>query len=118
MFLRSISLLGIKSRAKLVWMKELGYDERDAITFAEYQTRAIICAFIGFFLHWSRWLRVLSNVEVAHYGDTPARHRHDHHRRHRPHPAQPKYAAGDTAAGGRGGALMAEGSVLPLSQPS
>jgi hypothetical protein len=30
-------------------MKELGYDERDAITFAEYQTRAIICAFIGFF---------------------------------------------------------------------
>ena len=49
MFLRSISLLGIKSRAKLVWMKELGYDERDAITFAEYQTRAIICAFIGFF---------------------------------------------------------------------
>ena len=48
-FLRSIGLLGIKSRAKLVWMKELGYDERDAITLAEYQTRAIICAFMGFF---------------------------------------------------------------------
>jgi hypothetical protein len=49
MFLRSIGLFGIKTRAKLVWMQELGYDERDAIIIAEYQTRAMICAFVGFF---------------------------------------------------------------------
>ena len=28
----------------------------------------------------------------------PARHRHDHHRRHRPHPAQPQHAAGGESA--------------------
>jgi hypothetical protein len=49
MFLRSIGLLGIKTRANLVWMQELGYDEREAIILAEYQTRASVCAFVGFF---------------------------------------------------------------------
>ena len=50
MFLRSTSLAGIKTRANLVWMQKLGYDESDAIILAEYQTRANVCAFVGLFI--------------------------------------------------------------------
>jgi hypothetical protein len=53
MFLRSNGLAGIKTRANFVWMKELGYDERDAIILAEYQTRANLCAFVGFVIFGS-----------------------------------------------------------------
>jgi hypothetical protein len=47
MFLRSNGLGGIKTRARLVWMKELGYDEAEAITLAECQWRANFYAFVG-----------------------------------------------------------------------
>ena len=46
MFLRSNGLAGVKNRANLVWMKVFGYDERDAIILAKYQTRANFCAFV------------------------------------------------------------------------
>ncbi len=36
-----------------------------------------------------------------HSARRPARHRHDDHRRHHPHPAQPQHAAGDAGAGDR-----------------
>ena len=50
MFLRTIGLAGVKTKAKLVWMKELGYDEHEAIILAGYQSRAIFSAFICFFI--------------------------------------------------------------------
>jgi hypothetical protein len=52
-FLRSMGMLGIKRRAKLVWMEEMGYDEREAIMLAEYQTRVSFFTFVGFFLFGS-----------------------------------------------------------------
>jgi hypothetical protein len=52
-FLRSMGMAGIKRRAKLVWMNELGYDEREAIILAEYQTRVSLLTFAGFFLFGS-----------------------------------------------------------------
>jgi hypothetical protein len=42
-------MAGIKRRAKLVWMNELGYDEREAIMLAEYQTRVSILPSLAFF---------------------------------------------------------------------
>ena len=49
MFVRSIGLLGVKTRAKRVWMQELGYDGADATILAKYQMRANLYAFVGFF---------------------------------------------------------------------
>jgi hypothetical protein len=53
MFLRSNGLAGIKTRTDFVWMQKLGYDEREAIILAEYQTRANLCAFGGFVIFGS-----------------------------------------------------------------
>jgi hypothetical protein len=52
-FLRSMGMAGIKRRAKLVWMNELGYDEGEGIILAEYQTRVSLLTFAGFFLFGS-----------------------------------------------------------------
>jgi hypothetical protein len=46
MFWRSHGLTGIKTRARLVWMKE-GYDEDEALLLARYQSRAGFYAFFG-----------------------------------------------------------------------
>src|SRR5437588_11268813 len=53
MLLRSNGLAGIKARARSVWMKELGYDEPEAVILAEYQTRANLFAFFGFVIFGS-----------------------------------------------------------------
>jgi hypothetical protein len=47
LFIRSNGLLGVKVRARRVWMKELGYEEREALTIAGYQERAIVMTFVG-----------------------------------------------------------------------
>lgn len=47
MFLRSNGLGGIRTRARSVWMDELGYNEREAIILAECQFRANLFAFLG-----------------------------------------------------------------------
>jgi hypothetical protein len=47
MFLQSPGLAGIRRRAKRVWMEELGYDEAEALTIAEHQSRAFFFAAVG-----------------------------------------------------------------------
>lgn len=47
MFLRSHGLTGIKTRARSVWMKELGYDEDEALMLSRLQSRASFYAFFG-----------------------------------------------------------------------
>jgi len=49
MFFRSNGLVGREARAKLVWMKQLGYGEADALVISACQGRAITMTFIGFF---------------------------------------------------------------------
>jgi hypothetical protein len=50
-FWRSQGLFGIENRAKLVWMKEEGYDEAESLVLARYQSRAIFrMVFGGVFL--------------------------------------------------------------------
>jgi hypothetical protein len=39
-FVRSNGMGGIKTRARSVWMRELGYEEPDALILAAHQTRA------------------------------------------------------------------------------
>jgi hypothetical protein len=50
LFFRSNGVAGIKSRAKLVWMKEEGYDEAEALIIAKYQSRAIFWVGVGWLL--------------------------------------------------------------------
>jgi len=47
MFLHSLGLAGIRTRAKRVWMEEYGYDEAEALTIARHQSRAVFCAVVG-----------------------------------------------------------------------
>ena len=47
-FVRSNGLLGVKVRARRVWMKELGYEEPEAIVIARYQECAIVMTLAGF----------------------------------------------------------------------
>jgi hypothetical protein len=46
-FVRSNGLTGINNRAKLVWMKRLGYDEAEALVLARYQSQAIFFTVAG-----------------------------------------------------------------------
>jgi hypothetical protein len=46
-FLRSNGLLGVKVRARRVWMKELRYEEPEALIIARYQECAIVMTFVG-----------------------------------------------------------------------
>jgi hypothetical protein len=46
-FLRSNGLLGVKARATRVWMKELGYEEPEALIIARYQECALVMTFAG-----------------------------------------------------------------------
>jgi hypothetical protein len=47
LFIRSNGMLGVKARATRVWIKELGYEEPDALTIARYQECAIVMTFAG-----------------------------------------------------------------------
>jgi hypothetical protein len=47
LFFRSNGLLGVKVRARRVWMKELGYEEREALIIAGCQERAIVMTGVG-----------------------------------------------------------------------
>jgi hypothetical protein len=47
LFIRSNGLLGIKARATRVWIKELGYEEPEALIIARYQECAIVMTFAG-----------------------------------------------------------------------
>jgi uncharacterized membrane protein YgdD (TMEM256/DUF423 family) len=49
LFIRSHGLLGVKVRTRRVWMKELGYEEREALIIAACQERAIVMNFAGWF---------------------------------------------------------------------
>jgi hypothetical protein len=42
-------LLGVKVRARRVWIKELGYEEPEALIIARYQECAIVMTLAGFF---------------------------------------------------------------------
>jgi len=46
-FIRSNGLIGVKARATRVWIKELGYEEPEALTIAGYQECAIVMTFVG-----------------------------------------------------------------------
>jgi hypothetical protein len=46
-FLRSNGLIGVKARATRVWMKELGYEEPEALIIARYQECALVMTFAG-----------------------------------------------------------------------
>ena len=46
-FVRSNGLLGVKVRARRVWIKELGYQEPDALIIARYQECAIVMTIVG-----------------------------------------------------------------------
>jgi hypothetical protein len=48
LFIRSNGVLGVKARATRVWIKELGYEEPDALTIARYQECAIVMTAVGF----------------------------------------------------------------------
>jgi hypothetical protein len=50
LFFRSNGVAGIERRAKFVWMKEEGYDEAEARTIAKYQSRAVFCVVVGWFI--------------------------------------------------------------------
>jgi len=47
MFVRSHGMAGVERRACEVWIKELGYCEREAVMIARYQSRAALIAFVG-----------------------------------------------------------------------
>jgi hypothetical protein len=47
LFIRSNGVLGVKARATRVWIKELGYEEPEALTIARYQECAIVMTFVG-----------------------------------------------------------------------
>jgi hypothetical protein len=46
LFFRSNGV-ALTKRAKLVWMKEEGYDEAEALIIAKYQSRAVVCVLVG-----------------------------------------------------------------------
>lgn len=48
-FLRSSGLRGVKARATQVWMRDLGYEEPEALMIAACQGRARTMSFIGAF---------------------------------------------------------------------
>jgi hypothetical protein len=48
-FVRSSGLLGVKVRARRVWIKELGYEEPEALIVARYQECAIVMTLAGFY---------------------------------------------------------------------
>jgi hypothetical protein len=50
LFFRSNGVSGIKRRAKLAWMKMEGYDEAEALIISKYQSRAIVCVAVGWFI--------------------------------------------------------------------
>jgi hypothetical protein len=47
LFIRSNGLGGVKTRATRVWIKELGYEEREALIIAKYQECAIVMTIAG-----------------------------------------------------------------------
>ena len=47
LFIRSNGVLGVKARATRVWIKELGYEQPEALTIARYQECAIVMTFVG-----------------------------------------------------------------------
>ena len=47
LFIRSNGVLGVKARATRVWIKELGYEEPEALTIARYQECAIVMTIAG-----------------------------------------------------------------------
>jgi len=47
MFVRSNGMGGIQRRAREVWMKDLGYEEPEAIIIAKCQSRAGLTGFVG-----------------------------------------------------------------------
>lgn len=46
-FISTHSLLGIKRRARQIWMERFGYDEADAMILAQYQSIANFVAVFG-----------------------------------------------------------------------
>jgi hypothetical protein len=48
-FLRSSGLRGVKARATQIWVKDLGYEEPEALVIAACQGRARTMSFIGSF---------------------------------------------------------------------
>jgi hypothetical protein len=42
--------VALTKRAKLVWMKEEGYDEAEALIIAKYQSRAVVCVLVGWII--------------------------------------------------------------------
>jgi hypothetical protein len=47
LFIRSNGVLGVKARATRVWIRELGYEEPEALAIARYQECAIVMTMVG-----------------------------------------------------------------------
>lgn len=47
LFIRSNGVFGVKAGATRVWIKELGYEQPEALTIARYQECAIVMTFVG-----------------------------------------------------------------------
>lgn len=65
MFVRSNGMGGVQRRAREVWIKQIGYEEPEAIMIARYQSRAGLIAFVGCTLLFLVFAAVLQHVDSS-----------------------------------------------------